>query len=209
MHGDEFSRFDNTEPKRNVPDNVYWIVSTGDFDKHRTPLLYDLDEACRILNSKGIKVFSTIYPVTPIKNNQFNVNDFQFTEFCKCPMHDELVSVLKGADIMFLPERFDETVKIIRNSISSKAHLFMFSKKPIIVYSDPITGVGRYAIEEGWAAFVGKRNPEVLAYEIERIIKSQKRKDELIDCANKNANKNHNLKENQNKFINLLLKDAK
>ena len=209
MHGDEFSRFDKTEPKRNVSDDMFWIVSTGDFDKHRTPLLYDLDEACRLLNSKGIKVFSTVYPVAPIKNTQFNINDFQFTEFCKCPMHDELVSVLKGADIMFLPERFDGTVKIIRNSISSKAHLFMFSKKPIIVYSDPLAGIGRYAIEEGWAVLVGTRNPEVLAYEIETIIKGQKRKEELIECAIKTAKKNHILQENQNKFINLLLEGTK
>ena len=65
------------------------------------------------------------------------------------------MAVLRGADILFLPERFDETAKLLKMSISTKVSLFMFTGKPIVVYSDPQTGIAAYATDAG----TGKDGP--------------------------------------------------
>ena len=112
--------------------------------------------------------------------------------------------MLRGADILFLPERFDETAQGIRLSISSKAHLFMFSGKPIIVYSDPVTGIVRYATEDGWAAVVDRRDPGLLADTIERLFKDDVYRQQLIAGARSTAEKNHNLTTIRSSFFKLI-----
>ncbi len=204
MHGDDLARFDSIPPRKLTEQDAYWIVCTGDFDRHRLPLLEDLDQACEILNEKGIKTRAMVFPVVRLNNAASQVYKFHFVQFSDCPSHDGLVSVLRGADILFLPERFDETVGLISLSVSSKAHLFMFSGKPIVVYSHPITGIARYAKEEGWAAVVDNRDPQQLADVFEELITEEKAQKKLIEDAQRIALKNHHLPQIKKSFNELL-----
>ncbi len=126
MHGDSWERFASIASKRLYPEDVHWIVSTGVFDEHRMPLLDDLEKACEILSARNLQVRATIFPV-----NYYSINpgEFRYLDFRPCPSHEELPAFLKGADVLFLPERFDESVEDIRLCVSSKAHLFMFSRR--------------------------------------------------------------------------------
>ncbi len=203
MHGDDVSRFETMVPCRQVSSEVFWIVSTGSFDRHRLPLLFDLDEACGILSSKGFNIRATVFPVQFSQVAELG-NKFRFIQFQPCPSHDALVSVLRAADVLFLPERFDETASLIRSSVSSKAHLFMFSGRPIVVYSDPMTGIVRYAREDGWAAVVDRRDPLLLAQTFEVLITREDERQRLLACAQRTAMKNHHLPTIQTTFYDLL-----
>lgn len=202
MLGDDFKRTEAIPPLRLAEPSRCWIVCTGDFDRHRLPLLSDLNQACEILHGKGYHIHATVFAVNQM--SEIFENSFQYLDFQPCPPHDGLMAVLRGADFLFLPERFDETSKLIKVSISTKAHLFMFAGKPIIVYSDPETGIVRYAKEEGWAAVIDSRDPLLLAQTLERLITDGDDRQQLIAGARRTALKNHHLPSIQNAFYDML-----
>lgn len=209
MHGDLIERFDSLIPTRKVDSNEIWIVSTGVFDKHRYPLLYDLDSACTLLLEKGYKIRSTIFPVNELNEISPKENHFKVLIFEPCPTHDDLASILKGADILILIERFDSTSDDIKLCISSKAHLFMFSKRPIIVYSSQKTGISRYANEDDWAIVEGYKDAIALSDDIEKLILNKTYNSLLIEKAGAVARKNHDLLLIQKKFKELVCSELK
>jgi glycosyltransferase involved in cell wall biosynthesis len=201
MHGDDFERFSAIEPQRLATTGTYSIVCTGVFDHHRLPLLHDLEQACKKLINRGLKVHAMVFPVNfPLSD----AGTFKHLHFAPCPSHNGLASILCSADILFLPERFDETANDIRLCISSKAHLFMFSGRPTVVYSDPVTGIARYARQEGWAEVVDRRDPELLAATIEGLINDAAARQRLSEKAFLVAHKNHDLNVIQSKFHRLM-----
>lgn len=204
MHGDDFTRFEAIPPRRLAASDECWIVCTGDFDRHRRPLLEDLDQACELLSVKGLNVRATVFPVDISSCISAFPHGLRHVDFEQCPSHIGLASVLQGADIVFLPERFDETVSFIQLSVSSKAHLFMFSSRPIVVYSDPATGIVRYAREDGWAAVVDHRDPHLLADTFEKLITDENERQRLIVGARRVAMRNHHLPTIQASFYDLL-----
>lgn len=197
MHGDDWQRFRFVEPRRLCPEDVHWIVSTGVFDSHRLPLLADLEQACQILSDKGSKVKATIFPVN---YQAIDLSEFRFVEFYPCPSHEELPALLKGADVLFLPERFDNTVEDVRLSVSSKSHLFMFSGRPIVVYADFRTGIAQYAAQEGWGEVVGQRDPLVLASTLANLFSDKVMVQTLASRAQATISKYHDLHSIHNAF---------
>jgi glycosyltransferase involved in cell wall biosynthesis len=201
MHGDDFNRFATVEPQRLAPTGALSIVCTGVFDHHRVPLLHDLDLVCEKLTNRGLKVHATILPVNfPL----LDTGAFKYLHFSPCPSHNGLAAILRSADILFLPERFDETANDIRLCISSKAHLFMFSGTPTVVYSDPITGIARYARQEEWAEVVDRQDTELLAATIEGLINDAAARERLSEKAFLVAHKNHDLNVIQSTFYKLM-----
>jgi glycosyltransferase involved in cell wall biosynthesis len=201
MHGDDLNRFASVEPHRLAATGIFSIVCTGVFDHHRLPLLHDFEQACEKLTNRGLKVHAMVFPVN------FPLSDpgtFKHLHFASCPSHNDLASILRGADILFLPERFDETAKDIRLCISSKAHLFMFSGRPTVVYSDPITGIARYARREEWAEVVDRQDTDLLAATIEGLINDAAARKRLSEKAFLVAQKNHDLNAIQSTFYELM-----
>jgi glycosyltransferase involved in cell wall biosynthesis len=207
MHGDDWERYARTQPRRLVAPGGYWIVTTGVFDKHRLPLLFDLNRACEMIRAKGILVYATVFAVNRIAKLEISDIDSgspSCVNIENAPSHDDLVAFLRGADILFLPERFDETANNIRLCISSKAHLFMFAQKPIVVYSAPQTGIVHYAREGRWAAVVDKRDPKFLADTFMKLLFDEKERFTLIKNAKVIADRNHNLLMIQARFLELV-----
>ncbi|MCI5144088.1 MAG: hypothetical protein D3923_00855, partial [Candidatus Electrothrix sp. AR3] len=203
MHGDDVTRFKSSPLVLKPEKDTYWIVCTGVFNKNRKPLLDDLDQACDYLIAKGIQVQATVFSVT-IQKETLSSSKWRHINIESCPAHNELPGVLKSADILFLPERFDESSEGISMSISSKTPLFMFSEKPIVVYSSSVTGIAKYAQEEGWAAVVDERDPIKLAGTFEKIITNCYDRQRLVKIAKKTAMLNHDIKTIQDNFFTLL-----
>jgi len=204
MHGDDKDRFEAVRPRRLAEPDEHWIVTTGIFNENRKPLLDDLDQACTLLNERGLKVKATVFPVGVLSDRGRDGEPYRHLRFAPCPSHEELPALLRGADILFLPERFDKSAEGISLSISTKAHLFMFSGKPIVVYSAPSTGIARYAREEGWAALVDHRDPCLLAEAISRLIVDGDHRQSLIANAGSTADRNHGLGYIRSEFRNRL-----
>ncbi len=204
MHGDEAERFRRITPRRDVGSDQLLIVCTGEFDTYRWDLLKDMDEACVMLKAQGIQPCVMVYPVNYSQKLEAQARCFRHVRLAPCPKHDDLAAVLMGADILFLPERFGPDVWRIRSSVSSKAHLFMFSGGPIIVYSNPSTGVARYAKEYGWARVVDRRDPTELARVIKELAGSNKERQLLADNVCRTINANHNLSKIRKQFLVLI-----
>lgn len=170
-HSDDPKRFELSHPQRLSPKDVFSILAIGNFNCFRWPLLLDLNEACTKLNDEGIKVEISILSSNIEFEGLQKFNEAKYINVYPDPGNDDLPSFLKGADLLFLAEGFDENfVNAIRLSISSKAHLFMFSQKPIIIYAHENTGIAKYAIEEGWAKVITERSNLKLVEAIKQII---------------------------------------
>lgn len=204
MHGDSFERFRAVQPERRAGVDITWIVTTGAFDEHRNPLLLDLDRACAILAARGIRAQVTVFAVNNIAQLQSQLPALRYTQLQECPSHDELAAVLQGADVLFLPERFDETSNSIRLSVSSKAHLFMFSGVPTIVYSSQVTGIAQYADSDNWGVLIDRRDPALLAGAVEALSTDAELRNRIVLQAHNVALRNHHLPTIQTSFETLI-----
>ncbi len=192
MHGDIPERFQRAPAIRLQPPDICSIVVAGGFDDSRWPLLMDLEEACRRLNHQGVCVKATVLATSFSPEGYSKIRACRYIEVRDDPGHEALPSYLKGADILFLPETFDkEIVRFNRFSISTKAHLFMFSRQPILVYGDPKTGLVSYARREGWASIVDQRNPDVLVAALREMVHGTSMRRSLISKADVVAMTNH------------------
>jgi glycosyltransferase involved in cell wall biosynthesis len=201
-HVDSPLRFESAEPCRVYPPDVVTIVAIGNYNCYRWPLLLDVNDACEFLHIRGINVRLVVLS-SFIEPEGFKALSLApYIDVLPDPGHELLPSYLKGADILFLAEGFDEGfVSAIKLSVSSKAHLFMFSKRPIIVYSHPETGIALYARLSGWAKLVTRRNIGELAEAIQHLIENKKEKKILVTKAYEIALKNHTSDVNCKKLL--------
>ena len=106
-----------------------------------------------------------------------------------------LPSYLKGADLLYLPETFDPDIaQGYRFSISTKAHLFMFSQRPILVYGHPSNGLVNYASREGWACVVNIRNIDLLKDSLRSLLLDNAQREEKVQVANRVVMSNNDCK---------------
>ena len=206
-HSDNPDRFNtNSLHKFNYGTGIKSIVVTGNLNKFRWPLLIDANEACKKLNLLGynIKIFVLLSTIDP--EGLESLKNLEHVEIKSDPGNDNLPAYLKGADILLLAEGFDEKfVSAIELSISSKAHLFMFSKRPIIVYAAEKTGVAQYAITHKWAEVIKDRSPDQLAASIKNLLDGESAS-EITKKATEVALKHHTHASNQSIFLEALSK---
>jgi hypothetical protein len=201
MHCDDPHRFRKAMPFRIHDARTYSIVAAGFFDDSRWPLLIDLEEACRRLTMSGVKVRAAILATHITSEGYERLRTCAFIDVVEAPNHDRLPSYLKGADILFLPENFDEMKAAgYKYSISSKAHLFMFSERPILAYGLLQTGVIQYAEREGWACVVAQRDVGQLTEAVRKLLFDKTYTAALVDRARRVADSNHDCDEVRRKF---------
>ena len=94
--------------------------------------------------------------------------------------------------------------KMIEYSISSKAHLYMMSGQPILVYGPEYSGTVEYAVRMGWGVVVSKRSVLLLKAALRELLDSEQRKCQIRLNAQECIQRYHNLKVGQNLFLNLL-----
>lgn len=186
MHCDDPDRFKRAESIRLQLPEVKSIVATGTFGESRWPLLIDLEEGCQQLNDMGIPTRATVLTSWITEEGYNRVKSCRFVALRDDPGHELLPSYLKGADLLFLPETFDPGIaKGHRYSISTKAHLFMFSQRPILVYGHPANGLVNYARREGWACVVDTRNIDLLKDSLRSLLLDDAKCQEKVQVANK------------------------
>jgi hypothetical protein len=192
MMGDSFERFRETQSRRVSPTDEISVVYTGNLGQGRWQSLVDLCAAGDLLRSEGYCVritgFASTVPAEAV-NILKRIADLQILP---PPAHELVPAFLKGANILFLPETFDvEKAAEIRLSISTKAHLYMMSERPILVYGSSITGIVDYAKRDGWALVVDERNIHRLAEALRRLIIDIDLQKSLIKRGTEVARQNH------------------
>lgn len=204
-HTDSPKRFENCTKHATYNANEKTIIAIGTFNHFRWPLLLDADAACEVLSRNGCPVRILVLSSSVEEEGRRALENAKFVDILPDPGNDELPGYLKAADALLLIESFDETfVSAIELSVSSKAHLFMFSQKPIIVYAAEKTGIAKYAVSHGWAEFVGVRSSAQLAASIRKVFENKAVADELVKKANSVAHQKHTSEKNQQRFLKAL-----
>ncbi len=192
MMCDNPTRFSDAVPRRVVDADTISIIYSGNIGAGRWNSIIELCEAAKLLNAEGLKIIVTIFAtsIPPQAINQ--LRKIENLRVLPGTSHEELPSYLKGGDILFLPETFDSgRANEIRLSISTKAHFYMMSKKPVLVYSSPITGIADYAKKEGWAYIVEEQDISKLAKALRVIIKNTEYSKKIVNKGLEVVSKNH------------------
>jgi hypothetical protein len=188
-----------------LQNNFLSIVTIGTFNRYRWPLLSDFESSCEILKNEGIIAKVTIVSDQIEPEGLKLINKMSNINLVSDPGSDKIISYLKGADILLLIEGFDENyAEAIKYSISTKAHLYMFSGRPILIYSHKKAGIVNYASKFGWAKVINERNVNVIADCLKKIYLDHNLQDSLIKNGYKVAFENHSNSKNEEKFYDIL-----
>ncbi len=191
-HADDPGRFDAAPPHDYGTPGVATIVAAGAFNPHRWPLLLDANECCRLLAEEGIRARVVVLSVGMDPEGRRALAGAPFVQVLPDPGNDKLPGYLKGADVLLLAEGFDERfVEAIHLSVSSKAHLFMFSRRPVVVYAHAGTGIAKYAASHGWGRLVTRRDPSALRDAIRALLTDPRESRRLIDRGTRTAEAHH------------------
>ena len=125
-------------------------------------------------------------------------------EFGPLPSHGDLPGVLVGATVLFLAESFTESPAAIEYSISTKAHLYMESGRPLLVYGPACSGTIAYAASEGWGVVVKKRDPALLVTGLEKTLGDAAIVKACWERADACLKRNHDLQAGRARILDLL-----
>jgi glycosyltransferase involved in cell wall biosynthesis len=204
MMCDDPLRFHEAPTKRIVGEKTKSIVYTGNLGHGRWNSIVELCEAVKMIKLNEYEIMVTAFATTIPPEAVNTLQDISNLQILPAPSHTELPSVLKGADILFLPETFDPVMALeIRLSISTKAHFYMMSQKPILVYASLVTGIADYAKEQSWAFVVEHHDLEKLAKGIEKLLTDKAFSDRLITKGNEVFQKNHAEKNVRKRFLHI------
>lgn len=208
---DDLNRFRDAVPHCLVDENTKSIIYSGSLDLKRWISIIEICEAAKKIEIKDgnkilVLVFATSIPPEAI-NKLREIDNLKLFPGAK---HEELPSLLKAADILFLPETFDPLIaEEIKFSISTKAFLYMMSEKPVLVYASPVTGIMDYAKEEEWACTVDEHDIEKLTLALKELLTNTKYRETLINRGIQVANSNHNGLRVRERFLFLISKSVK
>jgi len=205
MMCDDLARFREVVPIRVVSSDTRSIIYTGSLDNGRWISIIELCEAAKLIQIDGFKIMVTAF-ATHIPPEAVNkLREIDNLQIRPGPSHEELPSYLKGADILYLPETFDALLaNAFRLSISTKAHLYMMSERPVLVYASPTTGIMKYANAEEWACTVEEQNLNKLAQGLLRLLTNTEYCKKLINRGLEVAAKNHDENNVKARFLDIL-----
>ncbi len=178
----------------------YRIVYTGSLALRRYEALQDLLVAVRLLLNINLKIQIDVYCSGLPKDLPKELLDASEVVFLPLPSHDNLPRILSTASILFLPESFSVAPELIEYAISSKAHLYMLSGKPILVYGPPCSGTVDYAKTAGWGCVITERSTLMLRDIIVEMFMEEEWIQQLRANAEKCIHRHHDLYTGQQHF---------
>lgn len=203
-YGDSQRRFDYAQPKISEGgQNSINLVYCGSLYLRRWQSIVDIASAAARIEQKKRPVIIHVYTsrVEPCAIAAFQ-------KLANILVHDmpadvDVPSILKGADILLLPESFEPTVaQHIRFSLASKTPLYMMSQRPILVYGPSDAGTIRYAKEWKIALVVEKEGDiECLVVSINRLLRETSLVKMLNERAKECVFRNHELQCVHNKLF--------
>jgi len=181
MMCDDSFRFQNAVPQRLVNKSTISILYTGSLGSERCPSLVSLCKAVSELQVEGINIVISALASGIPPELLYELGTLSNLQLLPAPSHDDLPSYLKGADILFLPESFNAAQATrISLSISTKAHLYMMSERPTLIYGSATTGIVKYGKKIGWGAIVDNQDIQYLKQAIIRLISDKKYCEKIV-----------------------------
>jgi glycosyltransferase involved in cell wall biosynthesis len=205
MMCDNLERFHSAISHRVVDDTTISIVYAGNLGQGRWLSIIELCEAAKLIQTGGINVMITAFATTIPPEAVNKLREVDNLQILPGPSHEELPSYLKGSDILYIAETFNPLLaNEIRLSLSTKAHFYMMSEKPVLIYGSPRTGIVNYATEESWACIVQEQNLEKLSQALNNLITNKQYCTELVKKGLEVVSKYHSEKKVRKKVLTIL-----
>ena len=171
------------------------IVYSGTLSLDRWRSFIHLAKAAEDLQTEGVTVKIVIYaPFIPAEAGD-NLNKLPSITLHNALTDKDVPQALSDADILFLPESFDESIRAyIKLSVSTKAHLYMMTGRPILVYGPPEIGTVVYAKREKWGYVVEKEGVNYLSDALRKLLINKEFRDILVMKGKSVAARNHDSK---------------
>jgi len=201
-HLDDVERFRLAAPEQSG--ETKRVIFTGSLVLNRHECVEDMVKAIRLLNQEGLRVELEVYCTGVPKEMSEEIRAAQAVRFLPLPSHDGLPRVLRSADVLFLPEAFSVGAGRLGLAISSKCHLYMMAERPILAYGPRYSGTMEYALEQGWALVVQRRDIGVLADSLRRLLQDKSLGVKLTSQASGCFNLNHNVTGARERFEELV-----
>ena len=167
-HLDDAERFGPPGPDPAGP--VRRVAFTGTMVLNRHEPVADMLAAIRLLRREGIEVEFDVHCTGVPRELPDDVRNAPEVRFLPLPSHEDLGGVLRGADVLFLPEAFSVGADRLGLAISTKCHLYMMAGRPILAYGPAHAGTVEYARKDGWALVVQERSVERLAEALRTLL---------------------------------------
>ena len=171
---------------------IIQIVYSGYLGIGRWESLLELSAAIEPLVTEKLKIEIVAYvPFVPVEASEL-IKEARNIRIEASPKDEDVPGILCGADILFLPESFEaQTRAYTKLSVSTKAHLYMMSERPVLVYGPPEIGTVEYATREGWGFVVSEKSISVLREAVRSLINDASLREKLVTTGKRVAMRNH------------------
>lgn len=192
MIGDEPERFHRASTLRLAHGNDRVLLYSGSLGLGRASSLAQIGRAAARISTANRKVILAVMSTFSGAADRHVLEILPNVRLLDNPSHDDLPSYLKGADVLVLPESFNRRwARMCRLSISTKAHLYMMARRPILMFGPGTSSVARYASQAGWAHVVDNQNDDILDGAIERLLSDTEYGRRLVERADNVVLDNH------------------
>lgn len=192
MQCDDVERFKCVKSERERDWKDINVVYSGTLSLDRWRSFIHLDKAAEELQTEGVTVKIVIYaPFIPAEAGD-KLQKLPAITLQNALTDKDVPQALSDADILFLPESFDGAIRAsIKLSVSTKAHLYMMTGRPILVYGPPEIGTVDYAKREKWGYVVEKEGVNYLSDALRRLLINKELRDALVMKGKLVATRNH------------------
>jgi hypothetical protein len=180
------------------------IVYTGSLGLRRYEAIQDLLDVVRSIQDGIQPIQIVLYSSGLPKDFPHLLLDAPEVVIRPLPTHQQMPRTLVAASVLFLPESFTVAPELLEYAISSKAHLYMMSGRPILAYGPAYSGTIGYANDYGWAAVVTERKQNALKRALLKLLKDSMYSGDLSRNAHTCVTSNHELLTGQERFRKML-----
>ncbi len=204
-HCDDPSRY-LRDLKKHPNLKEFRLIVTGSINDHRFESLVELDAAVHRLNSAGLNIKIKLYSNITDSFKLSYIYSSNSIDLFNDPGNQDLPACLANSDLLVILESFDHEYALANHlSISSKSHIFMFARKPILVYGSNLIGTLKYASDFGWACCLSNREPSLLDDAVLTLLTDESKINSYIQAALKCGENFHTFNSNRLLFKSALL----
>lgn len=192
MIADEPERFRQASALRLADGNARVLLYSGSLGLGRAGSLAQIGHAAARISTPNRNVILAVMSTYSSAADRRVLELLPNVKLLDNPKHGDLPGYLKGADVLVLPESFNRRwTRMCRLSISTKAHLYMMARRPILMFGPGTSSVARYASQAGWAHVVDNQNDDILDGAIERLLSDADYGRGLVERADSAVLQNH------------------
>ena len=156
--------------KRNAPFVILYIGRIGTGIRN---CFYEIAEAIKMLVSQGYNIELQLQ-ITNRDHAMESLSKFGFIKFNKLVPYELLPGKLSNADVLLLPNDFDEEARpFLKYSMPTKASEYMISGTPILLYAEKEAAVTMHANKYHWAYVVSENKKELIMEAIINLYDSE------------------------------------